>query len=78
MSRRNVSIEEKIERQKEVVAKAKDKYDAVLDELKILMKKKRDIEGKKLLSAFVDSDKSLEEILEFMGSKNKNNAQNDV
>jgi len=66
MARRNVSIEEKIDRQKEVVAKAKDKYDAALNELKMLMKKKQDMEGKELLNAFISSEKSLEEILDFM------------
>jgi len=73
MARRSVSIEEKIERQKETVVKDKEKYDAALDQLKILMKKKQDMEGKQLLNAFVDSDKSLEEILEFMNSKSNNN-----
>lgn len=66
MARRSISIEEKIEKQKEVVAKAKAKYDTALEELKILMKKKQEIEGKELLDAFVNSDKSLEEILAFM------------
>jgi len=66
MARRNVSIEEKIDRQKEVVAKAKDKYDDALVELKMLMKKKQDMEGKELLNAFISSEKSLEEILDFM------------
>jgi hypothetical protein len=66
MARRNISIEEKIEKQKEVVAKAKMKYDATLDELKILMKKKQEMEGKELLDAFMNSDKCLDEILAFM------------
>jgi len=66
MARRSVSIEEKIDRQKEVVAKAKDKYDDALNELKMLMKKKQDMEGKELLNAFISSGKSLEEILDFM------------
>ncbi len=69
MARRNIPIDEKIERQKEVVAKAKDKYDAALNELKILMKKKQDMEGKELLNAFVNSDKSLDEIIAFMRGK---------
>jgi len=37
-----------------------------LDELKMLMKKKQDMEGKELLNAFISSEKSLEEILDFM------------
>ncbi len=39
MIRRIVTIDEKIEKQKEVVSKAKDKYDFALNELKILMKR---------------------------------------
>lgn len=74
MARRSISIEEKIDKQKEVVAKAKTKYDAALDELKILMKKKQEMEGKELLDAFVNSDKSLEEILAFMNGNSENEA----
>jgi hypothetical protein len=74
MARRNIPIDEKIERQKEVVAKAKDKYDAALNELKILMKKKQDMEGKELLNAFASSDKSLDEIIAFMREKHADNA----
>lgn len=51
MARRSISIDEKIKRQKEVVAMAKDKYDAALNELNILLKKKQDLQGKELLNA---------------------------
>ena len=71
MARRSVSIDEKIARQKETVAKAKDKYEAALDELKTLMDKKRDMEGKELLNAFINSEKSLDEILAFMNGNNE-------
>jgi hypothetical protein len=73
MARRSISIDEKTERQKEAVAKAKDKYDDALNGLKTLMKKKQDLEGRELLNAFVSSEKSLEEILAFMSEKNANN-----
>lgn len=71
MARRSVSIDEKIKRQKEVVATAKDKYEAALNELNLLIKKKQDLQGKELLNAFADSDKSLDEILAFMSGKNE-------
>ena len=72
MARRSISIEEKIKKQKEVVASAKDKYDAAVNELNVLIKKKQDLQGKELLNAFVNSDKSLDEILTFMkGKKNQ-------
>lgn len=74
MARRSISIDEKIKRQKEVVAIAKDKYEAELNELNLLIKKKQDLQGKELLNAFVTSDKSLDEILAFMSGKNEDNA----
>ncbi|HBH11916.1 MAG TPA: hypothetical protein DDX29_02150 [Clostridiales bacterium] len=41
----------------------KDKYDSALNELNILMKKKQELQGKELLNAFVNTSKSLDEIL---------------
>lgn len=72
MGRRSISIDEKIAKQKEVVSAMKDKYDSALNELNILMKKKQEIQGKELLNAFVNSNKSLDEILAFM-SENEDN-----
>lgn len=72
MARRSISIDEKIEKQKEVVLAAKSRYDAAVKELDILMKRKRELQGKELLEAFANSDKSLEEILAFMSEKNRN------
>lgn len=74
MARRSISIDEKIKRQKEVVATAKDKYDATLNELNILVKKKQELQGKELLNAFVNSEKSLDEILAFMSEEKGNEA----
>ena len=74
MSRRSISIDEKIKKQKEVVGSAKDKYDAELNELNLLIKKKQDLQGKELLNAFVNSNKRLDEILAFMSEQNEDNA----
>ena len=74
MARRSISIDEKIKKQKEVVAATKDKYDAALNKLNILVKKKQDLQGKELLNAFVNSEKSLDEILAFMSGKNDDDA----
>ena len=74
MARRSISIDEKIEKQKEVVEKAKVKYDVTLDELKILMKKKQETEGKELLDAFMNSDKSLDEIIAFLSGNSDGGA----
>lgn len=74
MARRSISLDEKIKKQKEVVSAAKDKYDAALNELNHLIKKKQDLQGKELLNAFVKSDKSLDEILAFMNGKKDDEA----
>ncbi len=72
MDRRRISIDEKIKKQKEMVAAAKDKYDDAVNELNILVKKKQELQGKELLNAFANSDKSLDEILAFMSGKKGN------
>ena len=66
MARKRVTIEEKIERQKEVVSRIKDKYDADLDELERLMQKREELQKKELLDAFVKSERTYEEIMEFL------------
>ena len=73
MARRSISIDEKIKKQKDVVATSKDKYEAALNELNLLIKKKQDLQGKELINAFVNSDKSLDEILAFIGWENEDN-----
>ena len=48
MARRSISIEEKIEAQKELVSKAKDRYEAELDKLEKLMRKRDELRSKEL------------------------------
>ena len=72
MARRGIAMDEKISKQKAVVSAIKEKYDAALDELANLMKKKQELQGKELLNAFMNSDKSLDEILSFMNGKSEN------
>ena len=60
MARKKITIDERIERQKEVVSKAKDKYDAALDELKELMEKKNELNRKALLDAYDRGSVSVE------------------
>ena len=64
-----MSIDEKIDQQKEVVLKIKEKYDAAVAELEKLMRKRDEIRNKKLLQAIADSDKSYEEIMQFLGTE---------
>ena len=63
-----MSIDEKIDQQKEVVLKIKEKYDAAVAELEKLMRKRDEIRNKKLLQAIADSNKSYEEIMRFLGT----------
>jgi hypothetical protein len=78
MGRQSITIDEKISKQKEVVSAMKDKYDSVLNELNILMKKKQELQGKELLNAFVNSSKSLDEILAFMSKNEDQQSENGV
>ena len=69
MARTRISIEEKIERQKEVVSRAKDKYETALDELENLMQKRDEYRRKELMDAFIRSDRTYDEIMEFLREK---------
>ena len=66
MARRSISIDEKINQQKQVVFQAKDKYDAAVAELEKLMKKRDEVRQKELLNAFATSNKSFEEVMSFL------------
>lgn len=66
MAGRRISIDEKIERDKGEVTKAKDKYDAAVDKLEKLMARKREMQQKELMTAFENSDKSYEEFMRFL------------
>jgi len=69
MARRIITIEEKIERQTAEVARAKKKYDEALDQLNILIEKKKEMESKELLEAFSKSDRTYAEIMDFLKTK---------
>ncbi len=66
MARRNIPIEEKIETQKELVSKAKDRYEAELDKLEKLMRKRDELQSKELMEAFANSERSFEEVMRFL------------
>ena len=66
MARRSISIDEKINQQKQVVFQAKDKYDAAVAELEKLMKKRDEVRQKELLNAFAASNKSFAEVMSFL------------
>lgn len=63
MARKRITIDEKIELQKGTVSKAKDKYDAELDKLNMLMQKREETCRKELMDAFIKSSKTYDEIM---------------
>lgn len=66
MARRSVPIEEKIESQKEVVSKAKDRYENELDKLEKLVQKRDELRSKELMEAFAGGERSFEEVMRFL------------
>lgn len=66
MARRTITIEEKIARQEAVVAAAKKKYDAAVDELEKLIAKRREQDDKKVLAAYHAGDRTADEIVAFI------------
>ena len=66
-----MSIDEKIDQQKEVVLKIKEKYDAAVAELERLMRKRDEARNKEILQAIAGSDKGYEEIMAFLTGENK-------
>lgn len=70
MARRSISIDEKIERQKEITFALKDKYEAAVTELDALIQKKKELQNKELLKAIQNSKRSTEEIIAFLEGKN--------
>ena len=71
MARRTISIDEKIERAKLKVSKAKDRYDEALSELKNLMEEKKKLQSKELMDAINKSNRTYEEIMEFLSTENR-------
>ena len=52
--------------QKEVVSKAKDRYENELDKLEKLMQKRDELHSKELMEAFARSERSFEEVMRFL------------
>ena len=68
MARRKLSIDDKIEQQKRVVSKAQDRYEAELEELNQLMKKRDELRNKEMLQTIEQSKRSFEEIMDFLST----------
>ena len=66
MTRRIISIDEKIEKAKASVERSKAKYDAAVDELENMMAKRDELKKEELIAAIMSSAKSYDEILKFI------------
>lgn len=64
--RKNLPIEEEIERQEAAVEKSKAKYDADVKKLKDLLAKQDEIKKKELMDAVEKSGRTYEEIIAFL------------
>lgn len=69
MARRTITIDEKIDKAQAEVIKAKEKYEAAINELKELQEKKKEIQSKELMAAFQESSRSYDEIMAFLKSE---------
>lgn len=66
MARRSITIDEKIEKQKEITFALKDKYEVAVAKLDDLIQKKKAMQKDELIKAIENSDKSIEEIMAFV------------
>lgn len=69
MARRTISLDEKIEKAEAAVLAAKARYDKALDELEKLVAKRKQLEDKRVLEAYHESNKTADEIVAFLLSK---------
>lgn len=69
MARRKITLDEKIENAQVTVFQTKDKYDAAVAELNELLKKKKELDSQKLVKAFENSTKTLNEVIAFLEGK---------
>ncbi len=77
MARRTITIEEKIERQKQVVSKYKARYEAELETLDKLMQIRDEQLDKDLLDAFHKSGLSHQDVINFMAKKQSSDDDED-
>lgn len=66
--RKPITIDDKILKAQDEVAKAKEKYDAKVAILEELMAKKKAMQNEELLKLFANSNRSYDEIVEFLRS----------
>jgi hypothetical protein len=60
------AIDSDIAKKQDMLAKAKSRYDCLAEELIVLMDKKRELQAKEIMAAFVKSGKSYSELMNFL------------
>lgn len=68
-TRRTITLDEKIEKAQQAVFQAKDRYDAAMEELNKLQKKKQELQRQELLKAIEASPRSYDEIIKFLAGE---------
>lgn len=76
-TRNRITIDDRIEKQKEVVLKAKSRYDSAVEELNKLMTRRDELRSKELIKAISKSDRSYDDILAYINGENPDNADED-
>lgn len=71
MARRTLSIDEKIEKAQEHVARTKERYDSALEELKLLLDKKDEQKKAELIAVIVECGMNYDEIIKLVRAKSK-------
>ncbi|MCH3987875.1 MAG: ErpK protein [Lachnospiraceae bacterium] len=66
MARIKRSLDERIEEQEQVVSKAKEHYETEVNKLEQMMNKRDELQKKELMKAIEDSNRSFEEIMQFL------------
>jgi septal ring factor EnvC (AmiA/AmiB activator) len=65
------SVDSEIVKTQEMLAKAKYRYDSLAEDLKTLMDKKRELQSREIMAAFIKSGKSYSEIMNFLDTRGK-------
>ena len=78
MARTRRSLDERIEEQEQVVSKAGERYESEVNKLEQLMNKRDELQKKELMKAIEDSDRSFEEIMQFLQSDTSSENSEDV
>mgnify|MGYP002516164953 FL=1 len=60
------AIDSRIERLTSEMRKAQETYDTLVNELEELKKKKRDVQSKTIMKAFLKSNRTFEEVINFL------------